>query len=80
MGILDYDEERIKNLYHRAWLESGRGFVDTRKYDYLDKALYMFVRENGCTYDEALILAKTGEEPGILVDDKREKEKIYGRH
>lgn len=60
MGLFDYDEERIKELYHRAWLEANRGFVDPRKYPYLDKALYMFARENGCSYDEALILAKTG--------------------
>ena len=66
MGILDYDEERIKGLYHRAWLEAGRGLVDTRKYPYLDKALYMFARENDCSYDDALILAKTGKRTGRL--------------
>ena len=68
MGLFDYDEERIKGLYHRAWLEANRGFVDTRKYDYLDKALYMFAKENNCSYDEALILAKTGKKTGRLAD------------
>lgn len=68
MGIFDYDEEKIKDLYHRAWLEAGRGFVDTRKYPYLDKALYMFARENNCTYDDALILAKTGKRTGRLAE------------
>ena len=60
MGIFDYDEEKIQGLYHRAWIESGRGFVDPRKYEYLDKALYMYARQHGCSYDDALVLAKTG--------------------
>lgn len=60
MGLFDVDEDKIKALYHRAWLECNRGFVDPRKYPYLDKALFMFERENNCSYDEALILAKTG--------------------
>lgn len=60
MGLFDVDEDKIKALYHRAWLECNRGFVDPRKYPYLDKALFMFARENNCSYDEALILAKTG--------------------
>ena len=68
MGLFDYDEDRIKNLYHRAWIESGRSFVDTRKYPYLDEALFLFARENNCTYDEALILAKTGKRTGSLAE------------
>lgn len=66
MGIFDVDEEKIKALYHRAWNEAGRGFVDTRKYPYLDKALFQFARENDCSYDDALILAKTGKRTGRL--------------
>ena len=66
MGLFDVDEDRIRGLYHRAWLESNRGFVNPRKYPYLDKALYMFARENNCSYDEALILAKTGKRTGRL--------------
>lgn len=64
MGIFDYDEERIQLLYHRAWLEANRGFVDTRKYPYLDKALFIYAKEHGCSYDEALVLAKTGKHMG----------------
>ena len=60
MGLFDVDEEKIQVLYHRAWNEAGRGFVDPRKYIYLDKALIQFARENNCSYDDAYILAKTG--------------------
>lgn len=66
MGMFDVDEEKIKALYHRAWLECNRGFVDPRKYPYLDNALYMFAKENHCSYDEAWILAKTGRRTGKL--------------
>lgn len=66
MGLFDVDEDKIKALYHRAWLECNRGFVDPRKYPYLDKALFMFARENNCSYDEDLILAKTGKRLGRL--------------
>ena len=34
--------------------ESGREFVDPRKYDYLDKALYMYARQHNCSYDDAI--------------------------
>ena len=66
MGIFDVDEEKLKALYHRAWLECSRGTVDSRKYPYLDKALLQFAKENHCSYDEALILAKTGKRVGRL--------------
>lgn len=39
MGIFDVDEVRIQALYKRAWLECNRGFVEARKFPYLDKAL-----------------------------------------
>lgn len=36
MGIVDalfeVTDERLKALYHRAWLEENRGLVDTRKH------------------------------------------------
>lgn len=56
MGLFDVDEEKLQGFYHRAWLEANRGFVDPRKYPYLDKAIYMYAREHGCSYDDALIL------------------------
>ena len=66
MGIFDVDEKKLQILYHRAWNESGHGAVNTRAYPYLDKALTQFARENQCSYDEALILAKTGKKSGRL--------------
>lgn len=61
------DEEKLRLLYHRAWLEANRGFVQAHKYPYLDKALIQFAKENHCTYDEAMILAKTGKRMGNLL-------------
>lgn len=66
MGIFDVNDEKLQILYHSAWLECNRGFVDPRKYPYLDKALLQYARENKCTYDDALILAKTGKRTGSL--------------
>lgn len=60
MGLFDITEEKLKALYHRAWVESNGGFVDPRKYPYLDHALYVFAKENNCSYDEALRLATIG--------------------
>lgn len=60
MGIFDMTDDKIRALYHRAWLEANRGFVEFRKYPYLEHALYQYARENNCTLDEALIFAKTG--------------------
>ena len=68
MGLFDITEEKLKAFYHRAWLECNRGYVDTRKYPYLDRALFLFARENNCSYDEALVLAKTGKRIGRLAD------------
>lgn len=31
MSLFEVREERLKALYHRAWLEVDRGFVDPRK-------------------------------------------------
>lgn len=66
MGLFDIDESKLQNFYHRAWLECNRGFVDPRKFIYLDKAIIQFARENGCSYDDAFVLAKTGKRTGSL--------------
>lgn len=58
MGFFDVDEQKLKGLYHRAWLEAGRGFVNPRKYEYLNHALLQYAREHGCSYDQALMIAK----------------------
>ena len=68
MGIFDIDDEKLRAFYHRAELEANRGFVDTRKYPYLDKALYIYAKEHNCSYDEALVFAKTGKKMGRLAD------------
>ena len=66
MELFEITDEKLHVLYHRAWLEANRGFVDTRKYPYLDKALIIYAKEHGCSYDEALIFAKTGKKMGRL--------------
>jgi len=66
MGLFDIDDDKLQAFYHRAWLECNRGFVDPRKYPYLDRAIIQYARENDCSYDDALILAKTGKKMGRL--------------
>ena len=60
MGLFDINDEKLQALYHRALVETNYGFVNPRKYPYLDRAIMQYARENGCSYDQALILAKTG--------------------
>ena len=66
MGMFDIDEAKLRALYYRAELEANRGYVETRKYPYLDKALMIFAQQNGCSYDDALVFAKTGKRLGGL--------------
>lgn len=66
MGLFDIDDDKLQAFYHRSWLECNRGFVDPRKYSYLDHAIIQYARENDCSYDDALILAKTGKKTGRL--------------
>ena len=66
MGLFDITDDKLKAFYHRAWLEANRGLVDPRKYPYLDGALIVYAKEHGCSYDEALIFAKTGKKMGRL--------------
>lgn len=64
MGLLDdlfgINDDKLRALYHRAEIEAGLKWVDPRKYPYLDQAIIQYVRTYGCTYDQALLLAKTG--------------------
>ncbi len=60
MGLFDVDEQKLQVMYHRAWIEANRGFVDSRKYLYLDDAIQVYVSQHGCSYDEALLIAKNG--------------------
>lgn len=66
MGLFDVTDDKLQNFYHRAELEANRGYVDTRKYPYLDKAIYTYAQEHDCSYDDALIFAKTGKKTGRL--------------
>ena len=66
MGLFEINDTTIRDLYHRAELESNRGSVNTRNFDYLDKSLLCYAREHNCSYDEALIFAKTGKKIGRL--------------
>lgn len=66
MGLFDVSEESIKGLYQRAVTDSGHGCVDPRAYPDLDRELRAFAKLNNCSYDEALLLAKTGKKPYSL--------------
>ena len=44
MGLFDIEEETLQALYHRAFVESGYGFVNPGKYPYLDRALFVYVK------------------------------------
>ena len=66
-AIFEVSDEKLQAFYHRAWLEANRGYVDPRKYPYLDKAIYIYAREHECSYDDAYFFAKTGKKMGKLV-------------
>ena len=60
LGLFDNTYEKLQMFYHKAWLQANRGYVDPKKYPDLDKALFIYAKEHGCSYDEALLFAKTG--------------------
>ena len=61
MGILGgASKERIQAMYHRAYVEAKGGFVDPRKYPYLDRELRLYAKENNCSYDDAVRISKQG--------------------
>lgn len=60
MELFDINDEKLQAFYHRAWLEANRGYVDPRKYPYLDRAIIQYATKYNCTYDQAHMLAKTG--------------------
>ncbi len=68
MGLFDITDDRLKDLYHEAELDTNRGFVDTRNHSELDRALSGYAKEHNCSYDDALIFAKTGKKMGGLAD------------
>lgn len=60
MGLFDMSDNKIKALNHRAEVESNRGFVDPKKHEYLHRAASQYARENNCSYNDAMVFAKTG--------------------
>ncbi len=43
MGIFGgASKETIRAMYHRAWKEAKGGFVDPRRFPYLDKELRLY--------------------------------------
>ena len=60
MGLFDVDDEKLQALYHRAFVELGYGFVNSRKYPCLDRAPFVYAGDHKCSYDDTLILAETG--------------------
>ena len=55
MGIISgSSKETLKAMYHRARKEAGGGFIDPRRFTYLDKELRLYAKEHGCSYDEAV--------------------------
>ena len=59
-------DEKVQGFYHRALVGAKYGVVNPRKYPYFDRAIMQYARENNCSYDDALILAKTGKKTGRL--------------
>ena len=57
MGLLEVTDLKLRELYHRARIESNGAKVDPRKYPYLDRAISVYAKAHGCTYDDALIFA-----------------------
>lgn len=68
MGLFDINDEKLQGLYHRAWLECNRGYVDPRKFSYLEHAIIQYARDNNCSFDDAYLFAKTGKKLGRLKD------------
>ena len=60
MGLFDIDDEKLKALYHRAELEANRGYVSTRDYPYLDKALFIYAKEHNCLQMNGKMILMTG--------------------
>ncbi len=67
-ALFEVTDERLQALYHKAWLDVNRGFVDPREHPDLDCVIIAYAREHDCSYDDALIFAKTGKKMGRLAE------------
>ncbi|MCR4648864.1 MAG: hypothetical protein K5776_07275 [Lachnospiraceae bacterium] len=72
MGLLNIlfgtNDVRLRDAYNRAWWEADRGYVNPRKYSYLDRELRAYAQDNNITYEEAFLFAKTGRKTWKSVD------------
>ena len=68
MGFFEITDDILKGLYREAEHSSDRVFINTRDYPDLDRALIYYAKEHNCSYDDALIFAKTGKKMGKLAD------------
>ena len=57
-------KEQIHALYFNEIAKQGTTNVNTRRNPLLNEALARYAKENGCTYDEALLEARTGRNIG----------------
>jgi len=57
---------RLRTQYRRALHDVHFGFVNPQEHPFLDRALTHYAVTHHCTYDEALIFAKTGRKVGHL--------------
>lgn len=49
---------KITSFLSKSMVEANRGFVDPRKYPYLNHAIIQYARTYNCTNNQTLILAK----------------------
>ena len=50
MGLFDINDEKLQEFYNMALFEANYGFVNPRKFPYLNCAIMQYARENNCSY------------------------------
>lgn len=72
MGILDIlfgmDDDKLKMTYHKAVMDAKGDVSKAEKNPDVEQAVEMYVRQHGCSYTDAMILAATGKRTGKLKD------------
>lgn len=56
--------QRLLRMIDERGMSDSEVYNNPRKYPYLNRAIVQYARENNCSYDDALILAKTGKKTG----------------
>ncbi len=49
----------VQAMQKRAFVESKGGAVDPRKYEYLDRELRLYAKQNNCSYNDAVRVSKS---------------------